>query len=207
MEIHRGENPFEEPANRLRSGDPSGIAERSGAAWEAGPEGGRLLLPVLGSRFEVSWPEVTVKAPPDLDSFTLKLLSVLYLAGSDGTAPSGSWLAWRELPGARFYEPVVRRSVEEPLALAFGEDVRAFEDACALLSGGRLAMGDASFSFALFPNVLLAFILWRSDEEFPSRCQVLFDSAATRHLTPFDLRMGAQEIASKLVRASGKAGG
>lgn len=207
MEIRRGENPFEEPARKLRASDPELVAGRAGCGWKPGSGGGTLFLPVLGGTFEVTWPEVSVKAPPGLGSFTLKLLSVLYLAGSDGSAPSNSWLAWRELPGARFYEPVVQRSVEAPLARAFGDDLEGFLEACGLLSGERLSMADASFSFALFPNVLLAFMLWRADEEFPARARVLFDSNATRHLTPFDLRMGAQEIASRLVKARGEARG
>ncbi len=203
MEMQRGENPFEEPTRTLRQKDPALVAATTGGQWEPGGDGGRLLLPVLGRTFEVRWPEVSVQAPPGLDSFTLKLLCVLYLSGSDGTDPSGSWLAWRGLPGARFYEPVVRRSVEEPIAEAFGEDVAGFRHACSSLSGEALDMGDAASSFRLFPKVLLAFILWRADEEFDARSQVLFDSNDARHLTPFDLRMGAQEIASRLIKARG----
>lgn len=207
MEMQRGENPFEEPTGKLRESDPAVVAERSGGEWKPAGKGGVLLLPVLGRTFEVRWPEISVEARGGPASFTLKLLTALYLAGTDGTPPSGEWSAWRELPGARFYEPVVSRSVEEPLAKAFGGSPEAFAGACASLSAEPLDMGDAAFSFGLFPRVLLALVLWRSDEEFEARSQVLFDSNATRHLTPFDLRMGAQEISGILVRQAGGSGG
>lgn len=203
MEDTRGENPFEEPARKLREADPKGVAERSGAAWEPSGDGGKLLLPVLDGSISVAWPEVSIEAQPGLDSFSLKLLSVLYLANSDGTAPAGEWVAYRELPGGRFYEPVVKRSVEDPLASAFGSYPAGFTSACETLHGEGLSLGDAACSFTLFPNVLLAFILWRSDEEFDARAQVLFDRNDTRHMDAFELRMGAQEISSRIIKASG----
>ena len=203
MEEKRGENPFDDPARKLRSSDPETVARKAGAAWEASGEGGLFHLPVLGRAFFISWPEVSVEAPGALDSFSLKLLSLLYLVQTDGTPPTGTWVAYRELPGGRFYEPVVKRSVEDPLARAYGSEIAGFAPACEALFGEPLSMGDSAYSFALFPNVLLAFILWRADEEFGARCQVLFDAGGSRHLSAFDLRMGAQDISTRLIRAGG----
>jgi hypothetical protein len=205
MEKQPGENPFDEPVRKLRSSDPEELAARAGARWVAADSS--LLLPVLGGTIAILWPDVKVEAPVGLDSFSLKLLSLLYLTKTDGTPPAGKWIAYRELAGGRFYEPVVRRSVEEPLAQAFSADLKGFATACKTLSGSTLSMGDASFSFTLFPHVLLAFIMWGADEEFPARSQVLFDSACIRHLNAFDLRMGAQEISSKVIRAGGGGSG
>lgn len=202
MEQQRGENPFDEPMKRLRSCDPEKLALKTGVRWEpAGVGEGRLLLPVLGDIFEVAWPDISIEAPPELASFSLKLLALLYLAGTDGTPCTGTWIAYRELPGGRFYEPVVKRSVEDPLALAYADDISALEPASAAYAGKPLDLGDAAFSFALFPGVLMAFIVWKADEEFGARAQVLFDSSCTHHLSAFDLRMGAQEISTRLIRA------
>ncbi len=203
MEEKRGENPFDKPTRQLRSSDPAAVARKAGADWEASGESGLFHLPVLGGDFSISWPEVSVEAPGGLDSYPLKLLSLLYLAQTDGTPPTGTWVAYRELPGGRFYEPVVKRSVEGPLALACGSGAKWFAPACEALFGKPLPMGDSAYSFALFPNVLLAFVLWRADEEFDARCQVLFDSGDCRHLNAFDLRMGAQDISTRLIRAGG----
>ena len=52
----------------------------------------------------------------------------------------------------------------------------------------------------------MGFILWRGDDEFPARVQALFDSCSTHHLNAFDLRMGAQEISSLMMKAAGEKG-
>jgi hypothetical protein len=204
MEKQRGQNPFEEPVRILRSSNPQKLAENAQARWEAADGGaGRLILPVLGSTITITWPDVEIEAPRELDSFSLKLLALLYLTGTDGTPAQGTWVAYRELPGGRFYEPVVKRSVEEPLERAFSDDLERFAAGCETLSGHPLTLGDASYSFALFPHVLMAFIMWGADEEFEARAQALFDPSGIKHLNAFDLRMGAQEISSRVIRAGG----
>jgi hypothetical protein len=177
----KGENPFDEPASKLRASDPEEVARKAGAQWRGSGHGaGELVLPVLGGEVSVRFPEVAVEAPGP---------------------PSGEWVAYRDLPGGRFYEPVVRRSVDEPLLEAYGSDPEGFLKACALWGGEPAPFGDAACSFALFPKVLVTFIVWRGDEEFGARAAVLFDSNSTRHLSAFDLRMGAQEISSRLIKA------
>jgi hypothetical protein len=188
--------------------EPEMLATKAGALWiPAGGGTGAIVLPVLSSEMRIVFPEITVEAPREVNSFSLKLLALLYLSGSDGTLPSGEWVAFRDLAGGRFYEPVVKRSVEDPVAQRFGLDMNGFLEACAS-TGGRLeAFGDASCSFSLFPWVTLAILLWRADEEFQARAQVLFDSSCTHHLSAFDLRMGSQEIASRILKWDNGAGG
>jgi len=198
-----GVSPFDEPVSKLRESDPEEIAGRTGASWSPVGEGtgeGTLVLPVLGARISVTFPEVSVKADQEVDSFTLKLLALLYMCNSDGTAPSGSWVAYRDIQGGRFYEPVVARSVEAPLALAFGPNPGELVTVADTLGGTVESYGDAACSFALFPLVSVCFIVWGSDEEFEARAQVLFDSNCEHHLDAFNLRMGAQEISSRLIR-------
>ena len=205
--MRKGENPFDEPTRKLGQADPEKLALLARARWE--PEGqgaGCIFLPVLSGEARVRFPQVEIEAPRPIGTFSLKLLSLLYLANTDGEPPSGRWLAYRELPGARFYEPVVRRSVEEPLAARFGSDAESFREACSSLAGKAEDFGDAACAFDLFPLVRVAVVLWLCDEEFPARAQLLFDSNSTCHLNAFDLRMGAQEIASLLMKAAGEKG-
>jgi len=207
IQMQKGENPFDEPRRKLRGADPANVAKRAGARWEpTGSGAGRIVLPVLSGVASIDFPDVDVEAPRPIGTFTLKLLSLLYLANSDGKPPSGEWLAYRELPGGRFYEPVVRRSVEEPLATRFGRDRAGFLKACQSLGGKEADFGDVACSFALFPHVMVAVILWLGDEEFPPRAQLLFDSNSTHHLNAFDLRMGAQDISSLMMKAAGENG-
>lgn len=198
-----GENPFDQPVNILRNSDPSRVALISGTEWmESVPGEGSIVVPVLGSSIRIAFPEIRVEAPDELSSFPMKLLSLLYLTKTDGSEPSGEWIAYRDLPGGRFYEPVVRRSVEAPLAANFGGDAESFAGASLALGGNMQEFGDASFSFRLFPKVLICFIMWKPDQEFPARAQAIYDSNCSRHLDAFDIRMGAQEISKLLVEKS-----
>lgn len=200
-EDQRGENPFDEPVRKLRGMDPRALAEKAVARWEEADGGaGLLVVPVLSSSIGVRFPGIEVEAEAPVGSFSLKLLTLLYLSGTDGTAPSGDWVAYRELAGARFYEPVVKRSVEDPVALRYARDEEAFREACASAGGEPEDLADAAYSFYLFPLVRVAFLLWRADEEFAARARVLFDSNSTHHLNAFDLRMGSAEIASRLLK-------
>ncbi len=199
-ESRKGENPFDEPTGKLRRLDPAEVARRAGGRYEKTTGGGAVAVRVLSGEIRVLFPEIAIEATGEVDSFTLKLLTLLYLAGSDGTPPSGEWIAYRELPGGRFYEPVLKRSVADPLAERFAEDANGFREACEAAGGGLETFGDASGSFALFPSVRICFIFWRSDEEFSARVQVLFDSNSSHHLSAFDLRMGSQDIASRLLK-------
>jgi hypothetical protein len=197
----RGGSPFDKPASILKSSSPIAVAERAGVGWKSGVANeGFFIVPVLHENVLVDFPEIVVRAPDDLDTFTLKLLTLIYLSNSDGTPPSGTWASYREFPGGRFYEPVVKRSVEYPLASAFGENLDEFEKVAESLEGKTEDFGDAAYSFSLFPHVPICFVIWRSDAEFPSRAVVLFDSNCHHNLSTFDLRIGAQEISSRLIR-------
>jgi hypothetical protein len=199
----RGGDPFAEPVAILRNSDPVAVARKAVAGYRAGEGDAEFVdLPTLNGKFIVAWPGIEVMAEPEkLSSFSLKLLALLYLANTNGAAPTGEMVAYRQLPDGLFYEPVVQRSVEAPLAEVFGTDVKGFSAACESLGGRASGHGDVSYVFDLFPGVVIEFLLWRADEEFPARVQALFDSGDTNHVGAFDLRMAAQEISSRLLKA------
>ncbi len=201
MEKKPGENPFDEPVRILKVADPEKVARLAGASWEPAEGGGKLALPVLDGTISVAFPDVSIEAEPRVSSFVLKLLAVIYLGKTDGTRPGGRWVAYRELPGGRFYEPVVKRSIEGPIAESFGRDLDAFDAAARSLGGAPEEMADRAYSFLLFPRVRVCLALWGADEEFDASASVLFDSGCSHHLNPFELRMGAEAIASRILKA------
>ncbi len=200
-EEKKGESPFLKPASILRGSDPVRVSRIAGCSSTTEPDGHiSITVPVLHGTIKVYHPSMEIQASDEVNTFVLKLLTLLYLAGTNGADPSGKWVPYRELPGARFYEPVFKRSVEVPLALEFGSDPQGFSRACKAIGGSLEDLGDASYAFNLFPKVLLCFVLWAADDEFSAEAQVLFDSAACNHLNAFDLRMGAEEISKRLIR-------
>ena len=70
----------------------------------------------------------------------------------------------------------------QELARAFGADRAAFERTAASLDGRPYPLGDAAFIFRALPFVSLLVTYWQGDEDFPSSCQILFDSSASHYL-------------------------
>ncbi|MBU1672118.1 MAG: DUF3786 domain-containing protein [Actinobacteria bacterium] len=204
MEKTPGENPFDEPLRILHDADPEKMARLAGASLEQVESGERLVLPVLDGTISVTFPDIEIEAQPKVSSFVLKLLAVIYLGKTDGSEPEGRWVAYRELPGGRFYEPVVARSVEDPIALAYGGDLDAFDAAARSIGGAPEEIADRAYSFLLFPRVKVCLAVHAGDEEFDAGARVLFDAACSHHLNPFELRMGAEAIASRLLKSPGR---
>ncbi|MBN1289896.1 MAG: DUF3786 domain-containing protein [Actinobacteria bacterium] len=191
-----GLSPFDKPIEELKSKNPVQVSGDAGVGWSDYGDGtGTFHVPVLNDEIKIGYPGISIEAPGHLQRFTLKLLTVMYLAGADGTyVPSGEWIAYRDVPEGRFYEPVVMRSTEDPLAKLFGADLDHFREASLELGGVKQELGDGSYSFAMFPKVVYCVIVWRGDDEFPARARVLLDSSSHHHLGAFELRMGAEEL-------------
>ena len=70
----------------------------------------------------------------------------------------------------------------DKLALRYTHDAEAFLKRGAALGGRQLNYGDASVQLFPFPRIPVVIILWRGDEEFPPRADLLFDSTCELHL-------------------------
>ncbi len=168
------------------------------------PEGGlRLAIPSFGREIEVAMPEGHVKVPEDIDSFSLRVLALRYVKLSCGAEETGEWVAYRDLPGGKFYAATLVPTVEQPLARVFGYRTGALTAAAAPLAGERADYGDESFVFRAFPRVPLLVVLHRGDEEFPADCRVLFDRCCSRYLNTDDLKILATQLAAYLLKAAG----
>ena len=67
----------------------------------------------------------------------------------------------------------------------FGPDGKSFELAGMQAGGQRGNAGDVSFLFKLFPLFPILVVYWIGDDDFPSVCNLLFDSNAVHYL-PID---------------------
>ena len=184
-ESGRAQDPFAEPGALLAAGDPAEIAERAGISFEAG----EFRLPFLRWSIFVSHPGLAFRAPPFLDTYVIKLLSLLYMANARAVPLANRWVPYRELKDGRFYAKSFEDTVEERLCGRFGDDIEALRAACESLGGREVEQGDLGMVLDTFPRLPLLFIVWRGDEEFPPNARILFDASATSCLNAFELRM------------------
>lgn len=175
--------------------DPSWLANRAGASYSYPERGFRLSF--LGKDAFVSFPQGEVLLDGEPAGALEQLVILHYLVNARGDLPSREWVAYRDLPGARYHENAFRAEVEDPLAgaLRVGEEgIRRRVEELGLES---CEYGGFSFVWEALPRVPLLFILNPADEEFPAEARVLFDATASSYLPTEDL----EALAGMAVRA------
>jgi hypothetical protein len=180
----------------LRARDPYSIASRSGTIYREGSKNrGEFSIAYFGREHKLSWPDLGWSQSDDGKTSSFKLaLFLFYLSTSDGASLTGRWVSFADLPEGRMYAPAFQGYTGLDISRKFGLDGDSFELACYRASAQKGVTGDVSFLFQLFPRFHIMAVYWIGDDEFPSVCNLLFDSNAVHYL-PID----ACAIAGSLV--------
>ncbi len=179
---------------------PEQLSQRAGLT--ACPEG--LALQVVGKPYIVTWPGLVVlestgeESPEEVQALVLD-----YLVQSDGSLPTGQWLAFSELPHGTFYTHAFQGYTGDDLVRRLGRDRTAFQRGAERLGGKPLALGDAAYEFCALPRVPLAVVWWDGEEEIPPRATVLFDAVAPRYLPTDGLAILGRMLCQRIVKAAG----
>jgi Domain of unknown function (DUF3786) len=189
-------DPFAEPGQILKASDPWEVAERASVPFEEN----RFKVSLMLWDLYISHPDLDLEAPKFLDTYVIKLLTVIYLAKGEATVPANQWVPYRELKDGLFYAKSFGDTVEERVCRRFGEDLEGMRKACLALGGREVDQGDLGMVINTFPRLPLLLILWRGDEEFGPNARILFDASATHYFNAFELRMLCGEIVNRLIR-------
>jgi hypothetical protein len=180
----------------------TGISERSG--FEVTGEGA-FEVPFLNRKFRISFPEFifTDLSDPEKEiPIQEQVLILHYMKGKGIDGSGGSWIAYREIPGASFYfSSFVKRAID-PLKKVFGNNIETLKRVSILLGGASIKEGDAGFEFLLFPKVPLRLILWAGDEEFPPEANILFLPSVAGFLSPEDVAWLSGMLVYRLISLS-----
>jgi len=192
----RPQDPLGEPSRAIRARDPEELAERAGVLYGEG----EFQLQVMRWNIRVSYPELEFKAPKFLDTYVIKVLTLIYIANAVAQPLANQWVPYRELKDGLFYTKTFSETVEDRLCRRFCTDIEGLRSACEALGGREVDQGDLGMVLKTFPRLPLLIIIWQGDEEFESNARVLFDASATAYFNAFELRMLCGEIASRLIR-------
>ena len=185
--------------------NPAVAASMSGASFDKG----RFTIPFFNRRFSISFPgleaaELGSDAPPPK---VLEILLMHYLVNADGTPPAGTWITYRQLPGANLFEQRFANLVTRPMLQRFGHDAEGLRRAAAAIGGQPMhRSGDVAFRFMALPRIPVGCVLYVGDEEMASSISILFDANAPQYLPTEDLTIVASFLNSALAaqeRASG----
>jgi hypothetical protein len=191
----------------LRGSDPLRLAENTGAEFHrTGPEQGFFRLLLWGQEVQVEYPSFSARnlaAGKEL-SIDQQALLLFYFQHAHGSGPEGRLISFSELPEGKFYNAAFQGYSGNALAQAFKEDRAAFQSAAEKLGGQSLSLGQAAYAFRILPKVTLGIVYWEGDEDFPAAMQVLFDTAAVRHLPTDVCAVAGGMLAGRILKAAGK---
>ncbi len=192
----------------LRQAKPEVLATQTGATYlPAGPRHGTFHLPFWGKEISLTYPEFVGRDEQTgriLETFAQALLAY-YFTLSDGTPQAGRFISFSELPDGMFYTQAFQGYTGNELAKVLGNDREGFFEAATAIGGYRpeLAetLGDEAFAFHVFPKVSLLAVFWHGDEDFPPSFRILFDEAASHHLSTDACAIIGSTLVRRLIKA------
>lgn len=110
------------------------------------------------------------------------LVILSYLAQAKEVPPSGHWVKPTDLRAGDIYYRGSHVLPLERLSKAYEGRMPDFVAQGGRLAGTPLSFGDASVRLLPLPRLPVAVVLWRGDEEFPGRADLLLDSTCELHL-------------------------
>ena len=182
----------------IRGSDLEELCVRSGASLN----GRRIRLPFFDSPVEIDVPENgEVEFRPELP-LVERILLLHYLLGREARPAKGVMVAFKNLPGAAFYDPTYQKRGPRRIARRFGEDAGAFRRAGGSLGWKEAELGDASFQLDVFPKIRALVVLHTGDEEFPAEVNILFSDEIVNFLPLEDVAVLAGLLATRLGKSA-----
>lgn len=111
-----------------------------------------------------------------------KLSILWYMTGARDIPFSGKLVQPANLKGGQIFFRGTHVLPLDKLASRYNDDTEGFLKRGEALGGIRQNYGDASVQLFPFPRVPVVVLIWRGDEEFPPRADLLFDSTCEFHL-------------------------
>lgn len=162
-------------------------------------------VPFLDRTYRIGFPEYAFRDETDAEKevpIQEQVLILHYMLGQDVSAPSGNWVAYREIQGASFYFSAFVKRAIDPLKKTFGRNAAGLVRASAQLGATPVEPGDAAFEFKLFPRVWMRLTLWQGDEEFAPEANILFDETIAKIFSPEDIAWLAGMLVYRLMALS-----
>lgn len=177
---------------------PEALASRTAAIFHNSNQGeAHFALSLFTEEILVNYPSFVVcnNSGSELPVF-LQALILYYFSTSTDAPLTGNWVSFADLPDGRMYAQAFQGYSGDLVVKSIGTDLGRFHAWGKKAGGLSCSIADAAYSFQGLPRMPLVLAYWLGDDEFPSACKVLFDSAARNYL-PID---ACAIIGSQLVK-------
>lgn len=177
--------------------DPEEMSRLSGVTFDSSAR--EFKLRYLNLECTVSYPSGSIEVAGGKLAITEEALILLYLSKAKGTPRSGYWLSFMDLPGGSHHYAPFQKEALEPLARAYGCCPDKLVEAGLRLGGEQAFWGDGSFILPVFPYVYIGVVLWRGDDEFPPRANMIFEGNCPAYLDTASLYMVGLHVSLRLI--------
>jgi hypothetical protein len=174
-------------------------AERGGLDID---EQGRARINLLGRSLLVTPTLDVVSIDEGPVSNVDQQLVLRYIGAKRVIAPTGHLVAYRDLPGGRFYAAPVEKRTSRLLIRAFGNSSENLRSALKSIPHDPLDIGDVSARIPALGRLNLTIIYRIGDEEFSPTADVLYDSAISHVLNVDETAALATNLCVSLMRAA-----
>lgn len=184
------------------TGDLEQQCRRSGAEYKLVDSRKIITVEYLNQSYQVALPDVEISLVDAEAEVPIsdKILILHYLTLAKGVPLSHKLIAFQELPeGASYLRTFSKRSIE-PMIKHFGREPQRLIDTAKRLGGRKVDYGDVAVTVNGFKLVPVTLVLWRGDEEFPPRSNILFDANISGYLSTYDITVLCDAIIWRLVR-------
>lgn len=184
------------------TGDLEQQCRRSGAEYKLVDSRKIITVEYLNQSYQVALPDVEISLVDAEAEVPIsdKILILHYLTLAKGVPLSHKLIAFQELPeGASYLRTFSKRSIE-PMIKHFGREPQRLIDTAKRLGGRKADYGDVAVTVNGFKLVPVTLVLWRGDEEFPPRGNILFDANISDYLSTYDITVLCDAIIWRLVR-------
>ena len=160
-----------------------------------------IILHYFNRTYFITLPDAEISLIDSSETIPIRdrILILHYLLTAGGTEPANKLIAFHELPEGNVYYTTFAKRTIQPLIDNFGSDSQLLLPLSRKLGGQKADYGDAAVTINAFPHVTITIILWRGDDEFPARGDVLFDATIAQYLPTEDVTVLCETIAWKLV--------
>jgi hypothetical protein len=175
---------------------------KSGARYVVIDSQELAIVEYLNQSYQLTLPDIEIslvnsEAQVPIDD---KVLILHYITRAKGTPIANKLISFKELSEGANYFPTFSKRSTEPLIKYFGGEPERLIEAAEALGGVKVDYGDLAVAISAFSRVPITLVLWRGDEEFPPRSNILFDASIPDYLSTYDITMLCETIAWKLVK-------
>lgn len=91
-------------------------------------------------------------------------------------------ISFKKISGGRVYASVFEGRAVKPIENHLADTPKLFEAAAKWLKGRPANVGDVAYTIPALPLVPYTYVLWRGNDEFPSRAKLFLDGSAGSYL-------------------------